>query len=170
MIGLLLCEQFLAELNTPITWAEDLNILPELEPDPVSLPTVTLPSVADLLVDKPFANVTEDIQRKKTQRVPCQPIRKRRRKRKRTHSKREFCTCKRSKCLKLYCICYREGVPCGEKCQCIGCDNIVKREKTNFPETCNCHANGCELGYCVCWKLGRLCTDRCKCSGCKNCK
>jgi len=33
------------------------------------------------------------------------------------------CTCRRSRCLKKYCVCYNERVACGEWCRCIACQN-----------------------------------------------
>lgn len=33
------------------------------------------------------------------------------------------CRCSKSKCLKRYCECYREGMPCSKECQCIDCHN-----------------------------------------------
>ena len=34
------------------------------------------------------------------------------------------CTCKKSKCIKKYCMCYLNGQKCSEKCRCIECKNI----------------------------------------------
>lgn len=43
-----------------------------------------------------------------------------------THSalkkkKSKSCNCKNSKCLKLYCECFRNKGYCGNSCNCIGC-------------------------------------------------
>ena len=35
------------------------------------------------------------------------------------------CTCKRSKCLKLYCVCFSAGVLCGGGCKCTSCENTL---------------------------------------------
>ena len=35
------------------------------------------------------------------------------------------CTCKRSKCLKLYCVCFSAGVLCGAGCKCTSCENTL---------------------------------------------
>lgn len=43
------------------------------------------------------------------------------------HSK-VFCTCKNSKCLKLYCHCFRVGKYCGHECQCVVCKNTPEYE------------------------------------------
>jgi hypothetical protein len=40
------------------------------------------------------------------------------------------CTCKRSKCLKLYCQCFSASVLCNDsKCKCAGCQNTVGNEE-----------------------------------------
>eukprot|EP00357_Protocruzia_adherens_P002367 CAMPEP_0115029298 /NCGR_PEP_ID=MMETSP0216-20121206/36896_1 /TAXON_ID=223996 /ORGANISM="Protocruzia adherens, Strain Boccale" /LENGTH=527 /DNA_ID=CAMNT_0002405813 /DNA_START=163 /DNA_END=1746 /DNA_ORIENTATION=+ len=39
--------------------------------------------------------------------------------------KRTVCNCKKSKCLKLYCVCFAKGIPCGPECNCIGCSNRI---------------------------------------------
>ena len=40
------------------------------------------------------------------------------------------CTCKKSKCLKLYCQCFASSVRCSEeKCVCVSCENKVGNEK-----------------------------------------
>lgn len=33
------------------------------------------------------------------------------------------CTCRRTNCLKKYCVCYNTNVKCGEWCRCVGCEN-----------------------------------------------
>lgn len=33
------------------------------------------------------------------------------------------CNCKRTKCAKKYCDCFRAGLPCGKHCECIQCKN-----------------------------------------------
>lgn len=36
---------------------------------------------------------------------------------------RHGCTCKRNRCIKKYCVCFKNGVHCGPKCRCGGCKN-----------------------------------------------
>jgi hypothetical protein len=35
------------------------------------------------------------------------------------------CNCKNSKCLKLYCECFRQGKMCGPGCSCRNCQNTT---------------------------------------------
>ena len=37
--------------------------------------------------------------------------------------KPNFCTCKNTRCLKKYCICFRNGTKCSIYCKCEDCDN-----------------------------------------------
>jgi hypothetical protein len=44
------------------------------------------------------------------------------------------CRCKRSKCLKLYCACFKAGNDCGEECICTDCANTAaKRDEDSEP-------------------------------------
>lgn len=38
------------------------------------------------------------------------------------------CNCKNSKCLKLYCHCFRVGQYCTDRCLCLGCKNRLEFE------------------------------------------
>lgn len=38
--------------------------------------------------------------------------------------KRLKCNCKKSKCLKLYCECFSNGLFCGKECECTSCANV----------------------------------------------
>ncbi|KAL7544492.1 hypothetical protein ACHAWF_007871, partial [Thalassiosira exigua] len=40
-----------------------------------------------------------------------------------------LCTCKKSKCLKLYCQCFASSVMCGVRCRCRDCLNTPEQEK-----------------------------------------
>ena len=102
------------------------------------------------------------------------------------------CNCKRSKCLKLYCDCFSQGVTCGPNCKCENCQNltgyesiiakarksIIKRNPVAFEKKiihgnrhsrgCKCKSSKCIKKYCECFASGVECTEYCECSDCKN--
>lgn len=102
------------------------------------------------------------------------------------------CNCKRSKCLKLYCDCFSQGVTCGQNCKCENCQNlaacesiiakarksIIKRNPVAFDKKiihgnrhsrgCKCKSSKCIKKYCECFASGVECTEYCECSDCKN--
>lgn len=97
---------------------------------------------------------------------------------------RPSCNCNKSQCLKLYCLCFREGYSCHDKCRCLQClntdknksqVNILRNQKQlrhgnhEADDTyCNCRMSFCEKSYCACAKKGRPCSSLCRCFHCKN--
>lgn len=80
------------------------------------------------------------------------------------------CTCRKSRCLKLYCDCYAAGKACGSTCRCVDCQNFADAaEPRKKARPCTCKRNGCKTKYCECKAAGRACTHACSCTGCENC-
>lgn len=107
------------------------------------------------------------------------------------------CTCKKSKCLKLYCECFASQRVCSDFCNCLECFNkeeykdlrtyflqdtleknpnafkskfkkIDKDNLTLHTRGCNCKKTGCQKRYCECFSANTKCTALCKCSECLN--
>jgi hypothetical protein len=115
-------------------------------------------------------------------------------------SKKCGCRCKKTKCTRLHCICFREKGYCGEHCQCTDCYNreefadTIKKIRDFTKEInplafqskietiglengqkihnrgCSCTKNQCKKNYCECFKNGLACSPLCKCENCKNIK
>ena len=102
------------------------------------------------------------------------------------------CVCKKTKCLKLYCICFKNGITCSDLCDCTGCMNKgvgimpsesvnkqrefrqkvlhklkVRKELPNL-DCCNCRKSFCQNQYCKCYQSKRGCGPNCTCISCKN--
>lgn len=101
----------------------------------------------------------------------------------------EFCNCKNSKCLKLYCKCFKQDRYCSEKCGCTECFNKnTKQREEAMRETkeknplvfekknqagirekgCSCKHSRCLRNYCECFQSGSVCGKHCHCSNCGN--
>lgn len=98
---------------------------------------------------------------------------------------RVACICKKTYCKKLYCICFKNGLPCTEFCQCEECCNKdaplvqckrvflkkVLKKLTNhndIKEGCNCRKSFCTSKYCSCFGKGSGCKPSCTCLVCRN--
>lgn len=107
------------------------------------------------------------------------------------------CNCKKSKCLRLHCVCFGELKRCSPLCNCADCKNderhedvrqfVIEKTKLINPlafkpkiknfkgmsvnsRGCNCAKNNCLKKYCECYKSGAGCTALCTCVACKNSK
>ena len=88
------------------------------------------------------------------------------------------CNCRKSRCLKLYCECFKAGRDCGAHCRCTDCANsgadrelvAQARAKTTVRTRtcCTCPRSGCTRRYCECFKAGVGCGDDCQCRNCVN--
>jgi hypothetical protein len=99
------------------------------------------------------------------------------------------CKCKKSNCLKLYCVCFNLQRFC-VGCLCSDCRNqptfsivrakAIKRlcgKKKGSVSThitkaritgCKCKKSACLKKYCDCYQNDTLCSNACKCTGCEN--
>lgn len=106
------------------------------------------------------------------------------------------CCCKKSRCLKLYCDCFRVKSYC-DGCFCTECANLPKFEterrsairsitdrnpaafsqripgdpkakETGHISGCHCKKSACLKKYCECFQANIPCTNRCRCRECRN--
>ena len=97
------------------------------------------------------------------------------------HSSRSVgCSCKRSKCIKLYCECFASNRHCTGSCSCTNCENTPRYQATielgkrNIKPSviksqgCSCVKSQCLKRYCECFRSGQLCTRSCSCVQCEN--
>lgn len=104
----------------------------------------------------------------------------------------EHCKCKNTKCLKLYCPCFKQDKYCSSQCSCVGCGNTENNkerpEKMNKakarsplsfqntgedgtrPRGCSCRNSKCLKNYCECFQSGSVCGPHCRCVDCGNSK
>jgi len=88
------------------------------------------------------------------------------------------CMCMKTKCIKMYCICFSRGMACGGECSCKECNNtpahvMTRTEEKRIPPIdtpggCNCKMSYCEKSYCSCARDKEGCTALCTCYNCKN--
>ncbi len=105
------------------------------------------------------------------------------------------CSCRNSKCSKMYCECFANHRYCTAACRCMGCENhaqheielsrarqSIKRrnpfafeEKVNqrngtkrHAQGCRCTRSKCIKRYCECFRDGLQCTNLCRCTECQN--
>ena len=108
------------------------------------------------------------------------------------------CTCKKSKCLKLYCQCFASKSMCEDRCRCQECKNnphnsqdrndaiqtVLMRNPSAFETKfkaarkgagavahkngCKCRRSACLKKYCECFHAQVKCSTNCRCVGCKN--
>ena len=101
------------------------------------------------------------------------------------------CSCKSTKCLKLYCVCFKQDKMCSTNCSCRDCGNLpTNSEKRNekmkkLRETkplvfeqqspdgtrkrgCSCRNSKCLKNYCECFQSGSVCGTHCTCTDCGN--
>ena len=99
------------------------------------------------------------------------------------------CKCKRIKCIKLYCECFRSNLQCNKDCLCFNCKNIKKKlsieiqeevksvvinnkieniKKNKIKIICKCNKSNCSNNYCPCFSKNMKCNLECNCKDCKN--
>lgn len=90
--------------------------------------------------------------------------------------KKVGCTCKKTKCLKMYCECFSSGKLCTPECACYGCSNDEEHEaciakakqsikvkimsaiKSGHDKGCTCKKSQCQKKYCECYNSGVACS------------
>lgn len=111
-------------------------------------------------------------------------------------SDKVVCNCKKSRCLKLYCDCFKTKAYCNG-CNCVDCLNneagevdrnaaigaILDRNADAFEPRvsgdtdqgskghlngCHCKKSNCLKKYCECFSGTVFCSDKCRCFECKN--
>ena len=105
------------------------------------------------------------------------------------------CSCRSSKCSKMYCECFANNRHCTDKCGCNDCENceenepslkrtregIIRRNPQAFmnkvrtthgtrrhAQGCRCTKSKCLKRYCECFREGMQCSNDCRCTNCHN--
>ena len=150
----------------------------------------------------PKENLTEKLKKSQTQQkqAEAKPIAREKKTYSTAYRKRtqQGCKCSKSKCLRLHCICFKQGKYCDALCGCNDCYNseaysgLVEKvksatkdinsrafeskfleierdgEKIKITKGCTCMKNNCLKNYCECRKNRLACTTLCKCDQCFN--
>tara|TARA_B100000963_G_scaffold320162_1_gene302511 strand:+ start:9797 stop:10435 length:639 start_codon:yes stop_codon:yes gene_type:complete len=83
----------------------------------------------------------------------------------------EGCTCKNTRCLKKYCVCFAKGNKCDPNvCSCKDCANTTDRHvEPKVFVGCTCRRSKCLKKYCDCFAAGMKCDPtKCSCKDCEN--
>lgn len=111
---------------------------------------------------------------------------------------KQYCNCKNSNCLKLYCDCFKFGRYCKPQlCSCLECFNnhnyeILRQKSIKHLQNktkhafkpkfvydqnndklkhiigCSCKNSSCLKNYCECFQNNLKCTSSCRCMDCRN--
>jgi len=101
---------------------------------------------------------------------------------------RKACTCRNSRCLKLYCQCFANQRFCDDSCACVHCRNkpehahqrdaairlVKSKNRDAFTvgsavQSCRCVKSKCLKRYCDCFNRGVHCNPAtCRCKNCDN--
>ena len=171
------------ESSPPSSQPQSLVLTPSLYNMPyyVCLPTFSFPSMLNASNNSPcFHNLSTtpllgsfDYQ-PKTNDLLDEAKHKNKNSDMNSNSQVEFCRCSKSHCRKEYCLCFKNGRSCSEKCLCIGCKNtqdslnIKHGLKKINKVTCNCSKTKCQKRYCECYAAGKKCGEHCNCQECRN--
>lgn len=154
-----------------LAWMPVSRLLPVAEPLPVTLPAAQQSAVPAAVRQRG---------RPRSEPVAGPPS-----------SAHGHCVCRKSRCLKLYCVCFASGSACTARCMCTGCENVsggpgreseVKRRLeensrvfqskvaagTGHMVGCRCKNSSCVQKYCECYNAGVACSKICRCKLCGN--
>lgn len=81
------------------------------------------------------------------------------------------CLCEKTRCLKNYCECFKQGLACTSDCLCLACGNqerLFLTSSNSGVTKCRCLKSHCLKKYCECHSSGKKCGQACKCFDCHN--